>query len=50
MAEQTFVMYCPRCDRQYMSTKSSGDVLEIVKKHVTEQHPDHDPNWAEDGV
>lgn len=33
-------MYCPRCDRLYEN-------LEKVKKHVAEQHPDHDPEWWE---
>lgn len=33
-------VYCPRCDRPYPD-------LETVKKHVVEQHPDHDPYWFE---
>lgn len=40
-------LYCPRCDREY-----DGDNATLLwgklKKHVSEQHPDHDPNWAED--
>lgn len=39
-------MYCPRCDRPY-SGKNSDEALETVKKHVAEQHPDHDPDWAD---
>lgn len=50
MAEESFVMYCPRCDRPYDSHKSADETLKIVKNHVSEQHPDHDPNWADDGV
>lgn len=42
-----YVMWCPRCDRPYDSQKSEKDTLELVKKHVAEQHPDHDPNWHE---
>jgi hypothetical protein len=37
-------MYCPRCDRIYDGGSRSA-TLEIVKKHVAEQHPDHDPEW-----
>lgn len=40
------LMYCPRCDRQYIGegTKETN-ALAKVKKHVREQHPDHDPDW-----
>ncbi len=34
--EPTF--YCPRCDKPKKN-------LEECKKHVAEQHPDHDPEW-----
>lgn len=41
-------VYCPRCDRPYESAKSREAALEKAKKHVAEQHPDHDPAWADD--
>lgn len=40
-------VYCPRCDRPYEADTFEKAMI-IVKKHVSEQHPDHDPNWAED--
>lgn len=39
-------MFCPRCDRPYFG-KTADEALENVKKHVAEQHPDHDPVWWE---
>jgi hypothetical protein len=42
------VMNCPRCDRTYDSGIDAEATLEMVKRHVEEQHPDHDPDWAED--
>lgn len=44
-----YEMYCPRCDRKYAGP-GYDKVLAMVKEHVSLQHPDHDPNWAEDGV
>jgi hypothetical protein len=37
-------MYCPRCDRLYYAS-TPAKLEEKVKKHVMEQHPDHDPEW-----
>lgn len=42
---QPFEVFCPRCDRSYFSESSEEDALEKAKKHVAEQHPDHDPEW-----
>lgn len=39
-------MFCPRCDRKYGSNNKPA-LLEKVKQHVREQHPDHDPEWYE---
>lgn len=50
-------MNCPRCDRTYDLPKVNAQetlasvtarVLALVKEHVREQHPDHDPDWADD--
>lgn len=41
------VQFCPRCDRAY-SHKNKDTLLEKIKKHVAEQHPDHDPDWWRD--
>lgn len=39
-------LYCPRCDRKYPNDGSKyKDRLEKLKKHVSFQHPDHDPMW-----
>lgn len=47
MAEVTSTLYCPRCDRKYDS--KSGEtykrLMDRLIKHVSEQHPDHDPEW-----
>ena len=43
---QVYTMYCPRCDRVKTGT-TEDDVLEQVKKHVAENHQDHDPLWWE---
>lgn len=40
-------IYCPRCDRPYFGVFSYEGVLDRVKAHVREQHPDHDPFWYE---
>lgn len=40
-------MHCPACDRMYDSGVSEEKTLEIVKKHVTEQHPEYDEGWAD---
>jgi hypothetical protein len=42
------IMFCPRCDRPYEGegTKETS-ALEKVKRHVREQHHDHDPQWYE---
>jgi hypothetical protein len=40
------VYYCPRSCHKGRTYPS----LEAVKKHVVLQHPDHDPNWADDKV
>ncbi len=37
--------YCPRCDRGYTG-KDPVEVERRVRKHVQEQHPDHDPDWG----
>lgn len=42
------VMHCPRCGRTYDSGVNEEETLEMVKAHVREQHPDHDPDWADD--
>lgn len=50
MAEEViYTVHCPRCDRAYSSSVSRQIALDICKEHVSLQHPDHDPNWAEDG-
>lgn len=38
------IIYCPRCDKGYTGPNEET-LLERVKKHVSEQHPDHDPMW-----
>lgn len=39
-------IYCPRCDRAYPDNGSKFKLrMEKLKKHVREQHPDHDPEW-----
>lgn len=38
------VFYCPRSCHEGRTYSS----LEAVKKHVSAQHPDHDPDWAEE--
>lgn len=38
------IVCCPRCDRKY-GGKDKNEVWNRVKKHVAEQHPDHDPEW-----
>lgn len=39
-------LYCPRCDRKYPDTGEKIHIrVENLKKHVREQHPDHDPEW-----
>lgn len=45
LADEVYRVYCPRCDREYTSEVSRADAMEKVKKHVPEQHPDHDPEW-----
>lgn len=41
------IFYCPRCDRAY--ERKDGETynafVERVKRHVSQQHPDHDPEW-----
>lgn len=46
MPDNPITIFCPRCDRSY--TGKSVTVWEKLKHHVSEQHPDHDPNWADD--
>ena len=36
--------YCPRSCHEGRTYAT----LDEVKKHVAGQHPDHDPDWAED--
>ena len=45
--EPSHEMYCPRCDKKFDSLVSDNATLELVKKHVAGQHPDHDPEWFE---
>lgn len=41
-------IYCPRCDRIFSTIKEKRvDTINRVKKHVAEQHPDHDSLWYE---
>lgn len=42
-------VYCPRCQRGYnrKSGETYTDILNRVKDHVSLQHPDHDPDWAD---
>lgn len=42
-------IYCPRCQRGYNRKKGESytDILNRVKDHVSLQHPDHDPEWAD---
>lgn len=41
------VVYCPRCQRPYTqkSSETHEDLMDRVIKHVSGQHPDHDPQW-----
>lgn len=42
-------LYCPVCDRT--KTAASYDLaLDAVKTHVTKNHPDYDPQWANDTI
>ena len=36
--DSTKPMYCPRCDKLKPN-------LEVLKDHVSKQHPDYDPEW-----
>lgn len=38
--------FCPVCDRRYEATKTQSAEA-VVKKHVSEAHPDYDPEWAD---
>lgn len=40
------VFYCPRTCHEERTYPS----LDAVKKHVAGQHPEYDPNWADDTV
>lgn len=39
--------FCPRCDRAYeRETKETAKIfMKRVVNHVSQQHPDHDPDW-----
>lgn len=41
------VFFCPRCDRRYdrKDGESYTGLLNRVIFHVSQQHPDHDPEW-----
>lgn len=45
--EKLSTIYCPRCQRPYNKGKGETytDVMDRVKYHVSQQHPDHDPYW-----
>lgn len=39
-------IFCPRCDRAYRTVNEKRiDTIERLKRHVSFQHPDHDPMW-----
>lgn len=40
-------IYCPRCDRPYLRNagETHTELMNRVKDHVSQQHPDHDPEW-----
>jgi uncharacterized metal-binding protein YceD (DUF177 family) len=40
-----YVMFCPRCNRKYLTQTSMDATLAVVKTHVARQHPDHDQEW-----
>jgi hypothetical protein len=44
-ADVTFIFYCPRCPKEYKSNISMELAEKECIKHVSGQHPDHDPNW-----
>jgi hypothetical protein len=41
----TFVYFCPRCDRKIESDISTAEVEKKTRTHVSEAHPDYDPEW-----
>lgn len=46
---QVWTGYCPRCDRQKISTKSQDDLFAKLRDHVDKAHPDMLNPFIDDG-